>query len=312
MSGALIAFDADYGLSFLRGMFATVNPCGFVLLPTYLIYFLGLDATSASTSTSGDGVERASIRRALLVGTAVASGFMVVFITIGLIGGAVHTWLVDQSLYVTLVVGIAFIVLGTAILAGWRPPFITPHVDVTVRSRTVTSMFVYGLAYGVASLGCTIAVFLPVISSPRGGFATNVANVAMFSAGIGLVVVALTVSLALANRVLVRLLRRVMAYVDLLAAAFMVLSGLYLVWYFFVGDVTGTSVSADDPVTGAVRRWEARIRNNLNDHWQLIAVSLLAVVTAAVFYVAVWRPRTTASASANDQGSDRDHRLERH
>ena len=30
------------GLSFLRGLVATVNPCGFILLPTYLMFFLGL------------------------------------------------------------------------------------------------------------------------------------------------------------------------------------------------------------------------------------------------------------------------------
>ena len=29
----ILSLQADLGLSFLRGMFATVNPCGFVLLP---------------------------------------------------------------------------------------------------------------------------------------------------------------------------------------------------------------------------------------------------------------------------------------
>lgn len=38
------------GLSFLRGMVAAVNPCAFVLLPTYLVYFLGIDAHRPATS----------------------------------------------------------------------------------------------------------------------------------------------------------------------------------------------------------------------------------------------------------------------
>ena len=37
------------GLSFLRGMVAAVNPCGFVLLPTYLMYFLGLQGVRPGT-----------------------------------------------------------------------------------------------------------------------------------------------------------------------------------------------------------------------------------------------------------------------
>ena len=41
----MMAITSDLlGLQFLRGMVATVNPCGFVLLPTYLMYFLGVEA----------------------------------------------------------------------------------------------------------------------------------------------------------------------------------------------------------------------------------------------------------------------------
>ena len=47
-------------LSFIRGLVAAVNPCGFILLPTYLMYFLGISA-------GGTGTQRATIRRALLV-----------------------------------------------------------------------------------------------------------------------------------------------------------------------------------------------------------------------------------------------------
>ena len=36
-------------LSFLRGLVAAVNPCGFVLLPTYLMFFLGADTSEAAS-----------------------------------------------------------------------------------------------------------------------------------------------------------------------------------------------------------------------------------------------------------------------
>ncbi|WP_116995364.1 cytochrome c biogenesis CcdA family protein [Desertimonas flava] len=275
----MLALQADYGLSFLRGMFATVNPCGFVLLPTYLVYFLGNEAMAGAAGATGG--QRASVRRALLVGTAVSAGFMAVFIVVGLVTGTVHEWVVDNSKYVTLVLGGGFVVLGTVILAGYRPRFATPHLSVDLSRRDIRTMFSYGAAYAIASLGCTIVVFLPVIASPRGGFARNVANVVMFSAGMGLVVVALTVSLALANQLMLRAMRRVMQYVDLLAAAFMVLSGLYLVWYFFVVDVQEDS---SESITGAMRRWEERVRVRLNDNWQVIAAVLVAVVALAIVY----------------------------
>ena len=57
-------------LSFIRGLVAAVNPCGFILLPTYLMYFLGLQGGMP-------GTQRATLRRALLVSAAVSAGFLV-------------------------------------------------------------------------------------------------------------------------------------------------------------------------------------------------------------------------------------------
>ena len=43
---------ADLALAFSAGMVATVNPCGFAMLPAYLSYFLGLEEPSAAASPS--------------------------------------------------------------------------------------------------------------------------------------------------------------------------------------------------------------------------------------------------------------------
>ena len=81
----------NLSLAFLRGMVATVNPCGFVLLPTYLMYFLGLEAGRTDN-------ERATVRRALLVGGAVTGGFMAVFVVVGAVTtGSRHGWLPTRS-----------------------------------------------------------------------------------------------------------------------------------------------------------------------------------------------------------------------
>ena len=38
-----IMIEGNFAYSFMLGMLAAVNPCGFVLLPAYLLYFLGID-----------------------------------------------------------------------------------------------------------------------------------------------------------------------------------------------------------------------------------------------------------------------------
>lgn len=274
----MFALDSDVlGLAFARGMLASVNPCGFVLLPTYLLYFLGI----AASGNSHD--QRASVRRALVVGSAVSAGFIAVFVVIGVIAEFIDRWVIRNAKYATGVIGVVFVVLGVAMLAGYRPRFATPHLDAGGRGRSITSMFVYGIAYAVASLGCTMPIFLPNVfgAGRREGVATGLANVVLYGLGMSLVVVALTVSLALANQVLLRVLRATMRYVDLLAAAFLVLSGLYLLYYFVVVDVRGDTSSIND----RINRWQNRVSTQLSNYWELYAVVLTAIVAAAVVFV---------------------------
>jgi len=274
----MFALDSDLlGLAFARGMLASVNPCGFVLLPTYLMYFLGIEATGDSPD------QQASVRRGLLVGSAVSAGFVAVFVLVGVIAEFIDRWILRNAKYATGVIGVVFIVLGVAMLAGYRPRFATPHLDAGGRSRSVTSMFVYGIAYAVASLGCTMPIFLPIVfgAGRREGVATGFANVVLYGLGMSLVVVALTVSLALANQVLLRVLRTAMRYVDLLAAAFLVVSGLYLLYYFVVVDVNGESST----ITDRLNRWQNRFSTQLANNWGLYAIVLAGVVAAAVVFV---------------------------
>jgi cytochrome c biogenesis protein CcdA len=284
----VIAVDSNtLGLAFLRGMVASINPCGFVLLPTYLLYFLGIQAAAQASD------QRASLRRALVVGSAVSAGFVAVFLVVGVVTETIDSWLLSNAKYATVVIGVAFIGLGVAMLAGYRPRFATPHLDAGGRTRSVGSMFVYGIAYAVASLGCTMPLFLVTVfgTGRRDGFAAGVLNAVFYGAGMGLVVIALTVSLAGANRLLLGALRSAMRYVDLIAAAFLVISGLYLLYYFAVVDLSGDTSS----VTESVRRFQVRLSNTLADRWELIAVLLVAVVAAAVAFVAR-RPRTPSGA----------------
>jgi cytochrome c-type biogenesis protein len=279
-------------LSFLRGMVATVNPCGFILLPTYLMYFLGMQGQMP-------GGQRASIRRALLVASALSAGFMSVFIAVGLVSFHFTNWLVQNAKYATAVIGIALVVLGVAMLAGYRLPIGTPHLDAGGRSTGVGSMFVFGIAYAVASIGCTIGLFLPTLFAVRSeGIAVSIARVAAYGVGMALVVTALTVALAMANTGLLRVLRSGMRHVQTIAAVFVIISGAYLMYYFWVVDVNASV----DPITSAVEGFQASVLMWLNGNWQLAAVVLAAVVLGGVVVVLSRRralPATGADAAAD-------------
>ncbi len=281
----------NVGLSFLRGMVAAVNPCGFVLLPTYLMFFLGLEAGHRDS-------ERATVRRALLVGAAVTGGFMAVFVLVGAVTKWSTSWVLAHAKYITGLAGVAFVVLGVAMLFGFTLPIATPKLAVGHRDSTARSMFVYGIVYATVSLSCTLALFLPLLFAGD-GLVAGVVNGAAYALGMGLLVTALTVSLAVANHALLRVLRSAMQHVQLLAAAFVLLSGVYLLYYFWVVDVHEGSGS----VTDAVDRFQTWITVALNDNWQLIALVLGAVVVAAVAYVGVRRRSGAEPSPVAELGS---------
>lgn len=264
-------------LSFIRGLVAAVNPCGFILLPTYLMYFLGMEGQRP-------GTQRSTLRRALLVSAALSAGFLLVFLIAGLISYNFTSWINENSKYATVAIGAALVVLGGAMLLGYKLPFMTPNIRTGGRTeRTVKAMFVFGIAYAIASIGCTIGLFIATVFSTAGrdGIVAGVGNIVAYGAGMALLVSALTVALAFANTGLLTLLRSGLRYVDRIAAGFVIISGLYLIWYFYWVDIH----EIGDPVTDWALGRQARATALLNDHWQAVGVVLVAIVGAAVAYV---------------------------
>ncbi|HWM21234.1 MAG TPA: cytochrome c biogenesis CcdA family protein [Ilumatobacteraceae bacterium] len=281
------------GLSFLRGLAAAVNPCGFILLPTYLMYFLGLQGQHP-------GTQRASIRRGLVVSGAVSAGFLTVFLAVGLISVHFTQWINQNARYATVVIGVALIVLGVAMLFGYKLPISTPRLDAGGRERTVASMFVYGIAYAVASIGCSIGLFIATLftRTRTDGVLSGIANFVAYGTGMALLVTALTITLAVANTGLLRVLRTGMRHVESIAAVFVVLSGLYLVYYFWVVDVNEDSA----PITNRVEDLQNWIYVRLSNSWQTTALLLGAIVAAAIVFVVVRRDDGDDSPAAEPTG----------
>lgn len=269
------------GLSFLKGLVAAVNPCAFVLLPTYLAFFLGTEAARP-------GDQRSTVRRALTVSLSVSAGFMTVFVAIGLLSEYVTRWIEENAKYFTLVIGIAFAAGGAIMLTGRKLPISTPRLSFDRTGRSVGTMALYGIAYAVSSISCTLPLFVTTMigNGRRDGFGSGVVHVVAYGAGMALIVTALTVALAVANTSLLGALQRGSRHVDRVAAAFVMGSGLYLVYYFWVVEVN----EASSPVTEAIQTVQERVQLALNDHWQIVAVALATIVAGAAAYASGRRP----------------------
>ena len=172
--------------------------------------------------------------------SAVSAGFVAVFLVVGVVTETIDSWLLSNAKYATVVIGVG--VRGPrrrharrlpAALRHAAPRRRRPHtqrrVDVRVRHR---------LRRGVARLHDAAVPHRPC-SAPAAARGSPPASPTRCSTapGWGSSSIALTVSLAGANQLLLGALRSAMRYVDLIAAAFLVLSGVYLLYYFAVVDV---------------------------------------------------------------------------
>ena len=275
----ILALDGNFAYSFMLGVLAAVNPCGFVLLPAYLMYFLGIDSHNAEH-------QRAPLRRALLVSAAVSAGFLLVFLIIGTISRLFTQWIELNAKYAGLVVGIVGIVIGVAMLLGWKPAFATPTITRS-NERSLRAMFGFGIAYAVASIGCTIGFLTTAIfgSIGRDGFLSGVVSIVLYGLGMSLLVMTLTISLAAAQSGLLTFLKRGLPYMDRIAAVFILLTGLYLSWYWFVAITERSTLGT---VGSNVERWQTSVANFLQQQgaWRLAMVFAIVVGAAAAF---VWR-----------------------
>ena len=94
--------------------------------------------------------------------------------------------------------------------------------------------FLFGLSYGTASLSCTLPIFLAVVgtSFAVSSIATSFEQFVLYSLGMGLVIVALTVGMALFKGTMVGLLRKALPYIQPVGSWMMVLAGSYIVFYW--------------------------------------------------------------------------------
>ena len=232
----------------VAGMVATVNPCGFAMLPAYL----ALVATCASEQSRARLLTRAVVSSAMMT-----LGFVTVFGLFGLAFSVIASSVQRYLPFVTVAIGLALVVVGTLLLMGREITLLIPKPSRGAPNRHVGSMFGYGVAYAIASLSCTIGPFLAVAGSTlRGGdLLEGVTAFLAYALGMGLVVTVLAIGTALASDVMTRRARSLLPHASRLGGVLLVLVGLYVAYYgvyelrLFFGDA-----DPSDPVVDAAGR----------------------------------------------------------
>lgn len=296
---AAIGPDQAWAYYLGLGMVATVNPCGFAMLPAYLSYFLGLEESDAE-------VPRASVAQAVRVACAVAAGFLAVFAVAGSAVKLTSLPVYETVPWISIVIGVALLALGLAMLFGFELNVRLPKLDRGGRERTVGSMFVFGMSYAIASIGCTLGMFLGAVAGTMtdDSIVDGALVFAVYALGMTLVLLALTVSMALARTSIVRLLRRVQPYIGRVAGGLVALAGAYVAYYGWLEVRLGRSgVVPDSDVTDVVTGWSTDVRQWIESVGPVrIGVAVAVILAGIVVAVRYGRTRDDASDGSAPPG----------
>jgi cytochrome c biogenesis protein CcdA len=233
LSGLLLLLGTKIplGYAFVAGMIAAVNPCGFALLPAYLGLYL-------SDDQSGAGARR-PVGRAVAVSATVTASFVLLFGIFGILARAGATAVAPSLPWIGTTVGVGLILLGGLLASGqeWHMPLgprAASRFGAAARIQGMGGYAAYGAAYGLASLGCALPVFLGVVgtSLQLHGAADAVGQFMLYGLGMGAVLTAVTLATAWFGAGFSRWLRSAGRYSGWASAVLLWLAGAYVVYYW--------------------------------------------------------------------------------
>jgi cytochrome c biogenesis protein CcdA len=286
------------GLAFAAGLVAALNPCGFAMLPAYLLLVVR-GQRSGESSTSPRAL--ALVGRALAATVGMALGFVTVFGLFGALTISAASAVQRYLPYATVLIGVMLVALGIWLLSGRELTALTPRQlgprwapQVRQRSR-FAGMYGYGVSYAIASLSCTIGPFLAVTAAGfRGGSVlTGVSIYLAYVAGLTLVVGVLAIAAASASSALADRLRRVLPFVNRMSGVLLVLVGLYVGYYgvyeLRLFSALTTSANPQDAVITAAGRLQGALAGWVHQYGVLPWVVALSVLLVGAFAGAWYR-----------------------
>lgn len=230
-----IADILPVGYAFGAGMVSAVNPCGFFMLPVYMTLYLGAE--------DGDFLEQtvfSRILKATWVAIVVTAGFGLLFGLVGVVVSAGGYYLMGVMPWFAVAVGAILVFLSIWMMMGKSVslPIALKLVDMVGDLRQMNSwgFFIFGLAFGATSLGCTLPIFLAVVGSSvtAGNFFTGFLQFISYVLGMGLVMHSLTMGIAVVKKQFVLgVMRRVVPYIHKISALFLLTAGSYIIYYWF-------------------------------------------------------------------------------
>lgn len=217
-----------YLLALLAGVMSFFAPCAFPLMPGYISYYLG--------RYEGGPTLRGSVKAGIASATGINGIFALIGAAVAVGGAAVKSYL----MYLAPGVGVAIILLGLAMVFGKTEIFdrfggiLSSYSSKLGGGARYSGLFLYGVGYGLASMGCQAPVFIALIFAglASGGALEALLIFLSFSVGMGTTMLTLSVIVGTAKMTILERVRKMVPYINRACGVILIIVGVYFLVEF--------------------------------------------------------------------------------
>lgn len=205
--------------AFTAGIFAIFSPCGYALIPGYISYYLGRDF---------------SVTRAIIGGFTCMLGLITVFTIIGFMASMIGEVLMRNIPLLDLIAGIALVVMGFMTLTHRELPYFRFSAKPSQR-KDLAGLYVFGVIYGLAGVGCSAPIFLSVIFYALTRDLTNgVVSLLLYAFGMGFPLMITSLLLSKAKDYMIGRIFMETRRIQKISGIMLIIVGVYLLYYHYI------------------------------------------------------------------------------
>jgi cytochrome c biogenesis protein CcdA len=217
----LLALDpSGLSLVFTAGALALFSPCGFPMLPGYISYYMGTNA---------------SLERVVSGGIACTLGLLTTLCAVGIAVSMLGSLVSRYIPALELVAGVVVISLGLSLIGGIEFPAALTLLKAPKR-KGFMGFYLYGITYGLATVSCSGPIFFSIIFTALagGGPFYSIIVFMAYALGMGIPVIITTVLIAKAKELILKRIILMVPLLQKISGLILVGIGAYLIYSFYV------------------------------------------------------------------------------
>lgn len=209
--------------SFLAGLQAFFAPCSIALIPAYVGNYVKQE-TGGSNRTQ-------QLLFGLKAGSFASLGLISVYVVFGIILTFFGRLIAPVFPWIEFITGGLLIFMGSSTLLGYEFA-IKPPVVIQTKSDGVKRFYLFGVAYALGALGCTLPIFLLVIfqSLAQKGVLGGVINFGVYALAMSSLMIVFSLVASLSKSAMYKFLAKYMGIIQKSSGILILLAGIYLIY----------------------------------------------------------------------------------